>query len=83
MEESIIFSEYALRRMSRRGITKEQVCYCVTHHSSEEEYCPANDEIVFPTVLPDGRNIKVRIRDGNKKIKYVIDAFSFNKEKGE
>jgi hypothetical protein len=83
MEETIIFNEYALRRMSQRGITKEQVCYCITHHSSEEAYCPANGEIVFPTVLPDGRNIKVRVRDGNKKTIYVIDAFSFNKERGE
>ena len=75
MDPSLEFSEYATRRMCARGITANHVWYCIVHSSNH--YKAENDEIVYVTKLPDGRNIKVRVRDGTKNPIYIIDAFSF------
>ena len=79
-KDNIQFTDYALHRMERRGVTREHVWYCVNHHESSEEYCPSKGELVWTTQLPDGRNIKVRIRDGSDNPIEVIDAFSFKGE---
>jgi len=77
MDSPLEFSDYALRRMSQRNITREHVWYCINNHSKEEEYCPTSGEVVWMTKLPDGRNIKVRVRDGSKSPIFIIDTFSF------
>lgn len=76
-ETDLEFSDYALRRMAKRLITEAHVWYCIVHHDENVEYCPANGEVVWRTVLPDGRNIKVRVREGSSNPMHVIDAFSF------
>jgi hypothetical protein len=61
--------------MSSRGITAPHVWYCIVHH--DKEYKVENDEITYVTKLPDGRNLKVRVRDGSRDPIYIIDTFSF------
>lgn len=74
-EPPLEFSDHAKRRMCSRGITEAHVWYCIHHHSGQ--YDVTKKEIAYVTKLPDGRNIKVRVRDGLKTPIYVIDAFSF------
>ena len=74
-EPLLEFSGYAAHRMHARGITEAHVWFCVMKHTSE--YKVGENEIVYQCQLPDGRNIKVRVRDGSKNPIYVIDAFSF------
>ena len=44
-KDNIQFTDYALHRMERRGVTREHVWYCVNHHESSEEYCPSKGEL--------------------------------------
>jgi hypothetical protein len=74
-EPEIECSEYAIHRMSQRGIQEHHVWYCIVHH--KDQYNVGGKELVYECKLPDGRNIKVRVRDGSKNPIYVIDAFVF------
>jgi hypothetical protein len=76
-EPKFAFSDYALRRMQLRGISESHVWYCIVHHDNDEEYCVGGKELVWKCKLPDGRNIKIRVRDGSANPLYIIDAFSF------
>lgn len=72
--KALEFGDYAMRRMCDRQITDAQVWYCVNHHCKEY---PVGSETVWQCQLPDGRNLKIRIRDGSANPIYVVDVFSF------
>lgn len=72
-EPQIEYCEYATHRMCQRGIQEHHVWYCIVHH--ENCYNVGGKDLVYECKLPDGRNLKVRVRDGSKNPVYVIDAF--------
>jgi len=73
-DPALEFGEYALRRMCSRGLTQAHVWYCVVHHTNEYK---TGTETVWQCKLPDGRNIKIRVRDGSARLIYIVDAFTF------
>ena len=63
-------SDFAYARMSRFGITKDQVDFVLQH--SDESYNVKN-AVVYKAQLPDGKTVKVRVKNGN----IVGDVISF------
>ena len=55
-------SDFARARMTRAGITLDQVHFLL--QNSTENY-PVNKGIVHKGQLPDGKLVKVRVKEGN------------------
>ena len=60
-------SSFARRRMRRFGLRSEHVSFALQR--SDETYSTHGAD-VYVTLLPDGRRIKVRVKDNT-----VVDAF--------
>ncbi len=73
--KTLEFFDYARRRMSSRGLTEAHVWFCMFHHDPKAEYKVGRDT-VWPCVLPDGRNIKVRVEEGSNNKIIVKEAFT-------
>lgn len=73
LDISLEFSDHAKRRMLPRGLTERHIWYCLEHGC--EEYKVGKDT-VWGCQLPDGRNMKVRVRDASANPIYIIDAFT-------
>ena len=63
-------SDFARARMSRAGITRDQVDFVLQH--SAESYSVKN-AVVYKAQLPDGKTVKVRVKNGD----VVGDVISF------
>ena len=73
-DKSLSFSSYASSRMVSRGLTEYHVWYCRFHCNKKYE---VKGDTVWECKLPDGRNIKVRVRDTSTNL-VVIDAFTYS-----
>ena len=71
--KTLELSGYARRRMSARGLNEFHVWYCMFHH--KEEYRVGKD-MVWVCMLPDHRNIKVRVEHGSSNPIIVKDIFT-------
>jgi len=72
--KSLEISDYARRRMSARGLSDSHIWFCMFHHQTTYR---VGRETVWVCVLPDGRNIKVRVEDVNANPIIVKEAFTY------
>ena len=72
--KSLSFEPYGLSRMRSRGLTEFHIWYCRFHCVKEYQ---VKGDTVWKCKLPDGRNMKVRVRDTSTNL-VVIDAFTHN-----
>ena len=61
-EKALEISDYARRRMFTRGLNENHIWFCLFNH--KKEYRVGRD-MVWECKLPDGRNMKVRVRDAS------------------
>ena len=75
MEEgqTLTISDYARRRMFARGLSEPHIWYCMFRH--KKEYRVGRD-MVWVCILPDHRNMKVRVEYGSSKSIIVKDVFT-------
>ena len=71
--QTLIISDYARRRMLSRGLSEFHVWYCMFHHKKEYR---VGKVMVWTCVLPDHRNVKVRIEYGSSNPIIVLDVFT-------
>ena len=76
MEQNRIldFTDYARARMSSRVLTEAHVWFCRFNHTNTYK---VGKETVWECKLPDGRNMKVRVRDAFATPIIVVDAFTY------
>lgn len=68
MSKILNVSSFAKNRMTRYGLTVDQVYFIVKHFQNTYR---ADGATVYQAKLPDGRQAKVRLLDGE-----VVDAFT-------
>ena len=73
---SLVFSDFALRRMSARGLAVYHILYCLNHQKGKYN---VGKDTVWVCELPDGRNIKVRVQRDSESPIIVKDAFTFRR----
>ena len=71
---SLYFTGYARSRMSARGLNETHVWFCRfnKHHTYK-----VGRDTVWESKLPDGRNIKVRVKDDSANPIIVVDVFTY------
>ena len=67
-------SDYARRRMSARGLSDSHIWFCMFNHKNTYR---VGQDTVWVCVLPDGRNIKLRVEDVKSNPIIVKDAFTY------
>jgi len=72
--QSLTVSGYAQRRMLSRGLNDSHIWYCMFYH--KKEYRVGKD-MVWDCMLPDHRNIKVRVEYGSSNPIVVKDVFTY------
>jgi len=73
-DKSLEISDYARSRMFARGLSDSHIWFCMFHHQRTYK---VGQEAVWVCVLPDGRNIKVRVEDAKANPVIVKDAFTY------
>lgn len=74
-DKSLVVIDYARRRMSARGLNDNHIWFCMFNHKNTYK---VGQETVWVCVLPDGRNIKVRVEDENTNPIIVKEAFTYH-----
>lgn len=71
---SLVFTAYAQSRLSARCLNEAHVLFCRDnkHHTYK-----VGANTVWESELPDGRNIKVRVKDDTANPIIVIDVFTY------
>ena len=72
--KDLAISDYARRRMSTRGLNESHIWFCMFHHKNTYR---VGRDTVWVCVLPDGRNIKVRVENENTNPIIVKDTFTY------
>lgn len=72
-EKSLDFTEYARARMDARGLKEGHVWFCMFNQTHTYN---VGGDTVWECKLPDGRNMKVRVRDAFASPIIVVDAFT-------
>lgn len=72
--QTLAISDYARRRMSPRGLNDSHIWYCMFHH--KKEYRVGKD-MVWVCILPDHRNVKVRVEYGSSNPIIIVDVFTY------
>jgi hypothetical protein len=60
VEVQISYTSHARKRMLERGITEEEVEYCLSHYDIMSS--PANGNPIYRATLPNGKKIKVVVK---------------------
>lgn len=71
--KTLEISDYARRRMVARGLNDNHIWFCMFHYTHTYQ---VGKETVWSCVLPDGRNIKVRVEDISVNPIIVKEAFT-------
>lgn len=71
--KALEISDYVRRRMAARGLNDSHVWFCMFNHKHTYK---VGRETVCSCVLPDGRNIKVRVEDVDANPIVVKYAFT-------
>lgn len=71
--KTLEISDYARRRMVARGLNDSHIWFCMFHYTRTYQ---VGTETVWACVLPDGRNIKVRVEDISVNPIIVKEAFT-------
>jgi hypothetical protein len=71
---SLVLSSYARSRMSARGLNEAHVQYCCLN---KRKTYKVGGNVVWEAKLPDGRNIKVRVKDVSANPIIVVDVFTY------
>ncbi len=66
----ISYTRHAKDRMKQRGITEEEVEYCLNNYHTY--YTDADGNPIYKANLPDGRNIKVVVKAKSVDPKVII-----------
>lgn len=73
-DKSVEFTSYALSRMSARVLSEAHVWFCKFHQTRTYK---VGGDTVWVCKLPDGRNMKVRVRNVCAKPIIVVDVFTY------
>ena len=66
----ISYTRHAKDRMKQRGITEEEVEYCLNNYHTS--YADSGGNPIYKADLPDGKHIKVVVRKQSVDPKVVI-----------
>ncbi len=72
-EKPLEFSPHARRFIAARGITEAHVRYCRERNTLGYD---AGGFVVWACILPDGRHMKVKAKEGEHTF-YILQAFSY------
>lgn len=75
-DKSVDYTRHAKRRMQQRGITEEEVEYCINHFNIS--YTDQKCNPIYKATLPSGKRIKVVVRANSIDQVVVITAAHCN-----